>query len=216
MDGSQPFPECPDTLPVESDGPREVPDDHALRTLFREAARHAFERYRALHDPAIEEHICEEVLGDFVHMDRIYRLHDREGQRLTDLASMAQQPREDAAASGLERDLEVHQHVGDYALFIAGLFPEFIARYENRPDLPLLVCVGSTVVALQEPVTYYIVEGRSAYSHVSRLYKVFDSTRSGVFHRLSMRFEEYLGVMRDIRDYIRQRPEMEDVQGIIA
>lgn len=179
--------------------PATIPTNHALRDYFRQATRRAFRRYRALHHPEIERHISEEVLGDFVHMDRIYRLRGEDGKPLTEIGDMAIEKRRVADRSGFERDLEVHQQVGDYALFMAGLFPEFIEGRESRAEKPLLAYVGSLLKALEEPRDYYIVEGSSAYSHVSQLYRRLDSDKSNVFHRLASRFDEYLEVLGTIR-----------------
>jgi hypothetical protein len=149
-------------------------------------------------------------------MDRIYRLRDRTGRQLRELTEMAVEKHSSGAASGLERDLEVHQHVGDYALFMAGLFPEFIERRRRNVDKPLLSYVGSVVVTLNQPRDYYIVEGRSAYSHVARLYTKLDSGRSTVFERLSKRFEDYLDLMGCIRAELREDQGFQEAKEIIT
>jgi hypothetical protein len=204
-----------DSTPYFDDGPqapRSTPREHALRSFFRAATSWAFARHRGLHAPAIEDHISDGILAEFVHVDRIHSLRDDDGEQLAELSDMAQEGLQTTVArSGIERDLEVHQHVGDYALYMAGIFPEFLEREAAQNPTPLLACVGSAVVSMREPVDYYIVEGRSAYSHVSKLYRALDSTRSGVFHRLSNRFEEYLELMGLIRGYIREQENWEAI-----
>ena len=186
--------------------PRSTPREHPLRTFFRAATSWAFARHRGLHEPAIEDHISDGILSEFIHINRIHSIRDEEGEPVSDMSGMAQESLQTSAArSGIERDLEVHQHVGDYALYMAGIFHEYLEREAASNPTPLLACIGSAVVSMREPVDYYIVEGRSAYSHVSRLYRSLDSTRSGVFHRLSNRFEEYLELMGLIRGYIREQ-----------
>ena len=224
--GNQPDPKNDDISPFDqfsksleetlqnSQDPACIPQDHSLRHYFRQATRRAFSRYRALHHPEIERHIAEEVLGDFVHMDRIYRLKNEDGQRLTDITDMAIEKHRSAEQSGIERDLEVHQHVGDYALFMAGLFPEFIEPKKNKAEKPLLAYVGSILKSLNGPKDYYIVEGSSAYSHVSHLYKRLDPNKSGIFHRLASRFDEYLEVLSTIRVLLAE-PAADGPQGEI-
>lgn len=190
-----------------------VAETHPLRVLFRSVTRQAFDRHRALHHPDVESHIRDEILGDFVHMDRIYRLRDREGTQLTDLSEMALEERDPEGSRGLERDLEIHQYVGDYALFMAGLFPEFIER--RRPDgqKPLMVYVGSLLVTMERPADYYIAEGSSAYSYVARMYNRMNSGKSRVFHRLSSRFDEYLELMGIIRELLRDHAAKTESEG---
>ncbi|MBI4585665.1 MAG: hypothetical protein HY717_16765 [Planctomycetes bacterium] len=195
--------------------PEAIPENHSLRRLFRSATRRAFEERQNLYEPAIEAHIADEILSGFVHVDQIHRIKDSSGRRLTDLTELALEGRLSSRMRGLERDLEVHQHAGDYALFLAGLFPESIKHRHVRRDSPLLVYVGSLLVTIQQPMDYYIVEGRSAYSRVSDIYKELDSSRSHLFHRLSIRFEEYLDLMHLIRDYLGTEPGFETVEGMI-
>ncbi len=203
-----------DALP-EKTLPEAVPENHALRRLFRSATRRAFEERQNLYEPAIETHITDEILSGFVHIDQIHRIVDSSGRRLMDLADLALEGRLSSPMQGLERDLEVHQHAGDFALFTAGLFPESIAHRHVRRDSPLLVYVGSLLVTIQQPMDYYIVEGRTAYSRVSDIYKELDSSKAHLFHRLSIRFEEYLDLMHLIRDYLGSQPGFETVEGII-
>ncbi len=191
--------------PIFPTEPESTPENHPLRDLFRAVTRKAFRGFRGIYHPDVEIHITDEVLSEFVHVDRIHKVRDRRGRRLTDLAEMALETRA-SSSSGLERDLELHQHVGDFALFIAGLFPESLERRAPRAASPLLACVGSTVVALDHPRDYYIVEGRSAYAHVARVYENLDPARTGLFDRLAKRFEEYLEVMGRIKSFLHDAP----------
>lgn len=189
-----------------------TPSGHPLRAFFRAVTGRAFDRFQALHDPAVEDHISDGILAEFVHVDRIHPIRDEDGQAITELSELSQRTHNmSPQCSGFERDLEVHQHVGDYALYMAGIFPEHLERHASHNPMPLLACVGSSVFSMSEPVDFYIVEGRSAYSHVSKLYRALDETRSGVFHRLSNRFEDYLELMGLIRDFIRDQARWDEV-----
>ena len=198
------FPDEP--LPTEPDS---VPREHPLRRFFRDITKQAFSRFTALHHPDVELHISDEVLAEFVHVDRIHRFRDSSGRRLSNLTDMTLEARAGRGHGGVERDLELHQHTGDYALFMAGLFPEWVEKGRSTASTPLLACVGSTVVSLDRPRDYYIVEGRSAYSHVAKLYRTLNPPRSGLFDRLSNRFEDYLDLMGCIRDYLKNTPGLD-------
>ena len=190
--------------PLLPDEPSGIPEEHPLRRLFRSITKKAFSRFAGIYHPAVEQHISDEVLSEFVHIDRIHRIRDASGKQLKSLPEMALEARTGQSCAGVERDLELHQHTGDYALFMAGIFPECIEGRRRPIDAkPLLACVGSSVVALDRPRDYYIVEGRSAYSHVARIYRSLDPPRSGVFDRLANRFEDYLDLMECIRGYLK-------------
>lgn len=195
--------------------PESVPRGHPLHQLFRSVTRRAFSSFRGLYHPDVETHISDEILTEFVHVDRIYRIRDEGGRRLSDLSEMSLERRQSSPSRGVERDLEIHQHTGDFALFMAGLFPEGMERRQSTNPKPLLACIGSTMVSLRQPRDFYIVEGRSAYSHVSRLYERMESPRCGLFQRLSNRFEEYLDLLGWIRDYLKEVPGQEGEAGAI-
>lgn len=191
--------------PLLPETPSEIPQEHPLRRLFRSITKQAFSRFSGIYHPAVEQHISDEVLSEFVHVDRIHRVRNSSGEQLKSLPELALEARSGKSCAGVERDLELHQHTGDYALFVAGIFPEYIEERRRPIDVkPLLACVGSSIVALDHPRDYYVVEGRSAYSHVARIYRSLDPPRSGVFDRLANRFEDYLDLMQCISGYLKE------------
>jgi hypothetical protein len=182
----------------------EVPRTHPLRRLFRWATREAFRQLPDLADRRTETYIAEEVLGELVHVDRIYLVRDARGRRLTDLAEMVYET-SGTGGSGLERELEVNQHVGDFALFTAGLFPEGLDR---RPPatVPLLARVGGVLVPCSRQLDYYLTEGRYGYRRAAELWERLSPDRAGVFRRLAHRFDGYVGAMGLIRCYLHEDP----------
>ncbi|HYO83754.1 MAG TPA: hypothetical protein VES20_20295 [Bryobacteraceae bacterium] len=68
------------------------------------------------------------LLVDFTHVDHLYRIRNARGKRLEDVAEMLieSNPMLDAPSFFYER--EVRKHIGDYTLFVAGLFPEYVQR----------------------------------------------------------------------------------------
>ncbi|MBN1421892.1 MAG: hypothetical protein JXP34_24175 [Planctomycetes bacterium] len=193
----------------------DIPRDHPLRDLFRGATREALGRLPALDDPGVAAHISDEILSSLVHVDRIYRLRDRRGRRLTELAEMTAEGRLPPRASGFERQLEVRQHIGDFALFMTGLFPETLERWGSRPEQALVAKVGSVLVPFRRMVDYYIAEGRSAYAATSAMVRPLDADRSRVFGRLAERFEAYMEVMGLIRGSLSSRAFFREVEGLI-
>jgi hypothetical protein len=79
-----------------------------------------------------------------------------------------------------EHEVNVRRHIGDYTLFMTGLFPERVQRTAS--------------------MTYYVSEGKRAYRFVSE----HDRTRGGreraPYRRLAERFEAYMRAL----DYARR------------
>lgn len=79
-----------------------------------------------------------------------------------------------------ERELEVRRHIGDYTLFMTGIFPERVER------------VSST--------GYYIAQGKRAYHFVSEHARARASGSGPAYRRLADHFETYAGAL----DYARR------------
>jgi hypothetical protein len=87
----------------------------------------------------------------------------------------------DSATFQPEREVTVRRHIGDYTLFMTGVFPERVAR------------VAST--------RYYVDQGKRAYHFVSEYDRVRHPPSGGpLFRRLAERFERYMAAL----DYARR------------
>ena len=94
-----------------------------------------------------------------------------EAQAVWDHASVAFQP---------EREVTVRRHIGDYTLFMTGLFPERVHRTAS--------------------MRYYVTEGKRAYHFVSEHARARDGRERAPYRRLSERFEGYMRAL----DYARR------------
>jgi len=104
---------------------------------------------------------------------------------VVDLLLEAQAAWDDAAAHfGPEREIDVRRHIGDYTLFMTGLFRERVER------------IAST--------GWYVSQGKKAYRFVSEHERASarPAARAGgpVYARLSERFENYAWAL----DYTRR------------
>lgn len=93
-----------------------------------------------------------DLLTRFARSEALYRLRDPSGRRLETIAEMLIELAR-PAVSGREverahpqREREIRRHIGDYALFMSGLFPEYVARHGG--------------------LAYYHEQGRRAYGAV--------------------------------------------------
>lgn len=92
--------------------------------------------------------------------------------------------REDTAWWEPEREVAVRRHIGDFTLFMTGLFPEHVERTASAG--------------------FYIAQGKRAYRFVSEHDRA--SARAGapagapLYRRLADRFERYVAVL----DYARK------------
>jgi hypothetical protein len=151
-----------------------------LKVFFFECARRSF-RELGLNDQAVIEYIAN-VLTAFAHTDQLYRLRAPSGRRLDSVVEMlSARPAASATPQPpVAREREIRKYVGDYTLFMSGLFRSYIEK---------------TGV-----LDYYLQEGRRSYWKVSELDLALYQTGFLLFQELSKNFEYYSGAL----DYMRK------------
>ncbi|MCA9114835.1 MAG: hypothetical protein KDA79_07080 [Planctomycetaceae bacterium] len=97
-----------------------------LRQLFAALTEHTFHAELGVADPQLTEYLTDLQLR-FVKMDAIFRIRDTGGRRLEELAEMMVE----AEARQARPQREVHRHIGDFALFWSGMFPEALKRLQS-------------------------------------------------------------------------------------
>src|ERR1700758_1128885 len=112
----------------------------SLRNFLGELVwRHFFEDVR-LEEPQVATYVAA-VLADFARSENLYRIRNAEGKRLEDVGEMLVESNPLLEAASFDREREVRKHVGDFTLFMTGLFPENVARIQKtrRPPWMLLL-----------------------------------------------------------------------------
>lgn len=105
-----------------------LPADHPLRRMFSGVTEHALMTSVGIADPKLVDYISE-LMARFIHSDAVFRLHSMEGRPLTEVAEMVMEA-EDIPQEGRTRR-EYFRHIGDFALFFTGLFPEDVQRKKS-------------------------------------------------------------------------------------
>src|ERR687894_2182585 len=115
--------------------------DHPLRHFFNGVVRRRFDADLRLTDPRLAEYVSG-LLVDFTHADSLYRVRDARGRRLEDVGEMLLESNPLLGAASFDREREVRRHVGDYVLFMTGLFPESLSGRRRFGQLRLDAFVG--------------------------------------------------------------------------
>jgi hypothetical protein len=152
-----------------------ISDRHPLRTLFLELIQHRLLGTAQLNDLSVATYIAG-LLVDFCHIENLYRIRDSKGKQLEDVGEMliASNPLLGGRSFIYER--EVRKHIGDYTLFLAGLFPEYVARiHRQRMRLDSFVD--------------YLKAGKESYSVVASFNQFEFKDEAPLFKRLSDHFE---------------------------
>jgi hypothetical protein len=160
------------------------PTEHPLRRTFAGLAEHAFFSQLGVADPPLIDYLSA-LLARFVHNDEVYRLRGLSGRPLTELAEMVIEAERLPAGGSARRDY--YRHIGDFALFWTGLFPEAVERQRLRPCKDALVS--------------YTAQGKRGYLLTSRLEEErHHDTEAELFLRLSEQFEVCAVGLRKVRE----------------
>lgn len=124
-------------------------------------------------------HYLTEMLTEFARAESLYKLSDAEGRKLHTIVDMLIESQK-APSGNSEYQREVRKYVGDFSLFMSGIFRDYVSR-------------GSYL-------SYYMNEGMKSYSLVSRLDLERGEGDPIMFSKLSREFEFYSGAL----DYMRK------------
>jgi hypothetical protein len=150
-----------------------------LHGFFLELVHKSFSQL-GMGDREIVEYVAS-VLADFSHSDRWLPLQNAEGKRLTSMVEMVLTQPDDVRdkAAPIESERALRKYVGDYALFMSGLFRRFVER-------------GGYL-------GYYLEEGARSYQAVSALDVSLYRPGFLIFEELGKSFESYSGALDFMR-----------------
>lgn len=156
----------------------QIPDNHPVRKLFEKLTDRAFAQ-TSLRDRDLHRYIST-LLLQFMHIDSLYQLRGADGKRVQYLIDMMQEA-ERAPAS---RKRQLYQYIGDYTLFMLGMFPENL-NYGRR----------------MIPQSYYADTGRRSYRAASQL--SHNSATTVVFRKMADMYDPCVESIYWVREYTR-------------
>ena len=161
---------------------RDLPPDHPLRRTFAGLTEHAFQVAVGVADPPLVDYLSA-LLSRFVHADDVFRLRGAGGRRLTELTVMMVEA-EKLPAEGRTRR-EFHRHIGDFALFWSGLFPEAVDRMQRGP--------------CKDHLVNFAALGKRSYYIASKFDDDTYRDEAPILRRLSEQFEMCAYGLREVR-----------------
>ena len=137
----------------------QVPPRHPLRQLFGALTEKSFTEHLGWPDPNVTGYVSN-LLVDFAHTDRLF-----ESEVLLDAQSM-------------DRERDVHRHIGDFTLFMAGLFPEYLRRLKT-----------AGLIYHKDFLVDYMKTGKRSYGIVAQMADGPSQEEPPLFRKLSDNFE---------------------------
>jgi hypothetical protein len=160
---------------------------HPLEPFFQQVVRNSYEGKLGLHDPEVTGYVAH-LLCEFSDARNLYKVHDESGKPIDELDVMvlASDPVNGSAPS-FDAERALRKYIGDYALFVGGMYPEATGpgrkRRHHKPTLEELIRAGKE--------SYYIVSQFDLFEYAQE---------APLFARLSDGFERCILGLTLIRD----------------
>jgi len=114
-----------------------------LRRLFKSALDFGFSLNPTKNTETVD-YIEEQILCEFIHIDRLYKIRNASRRSLEDIANMLAEGDVLLNAPGFSREYQVHKHIGDFTLFMLGMFPESLSRKRGKEFLKAKKIISGT------------------------------------------------------------------------
>ncbi len=180
----------------------ESPVAPSLKRFFDRLVRRSLEDLRMGAGDPVADYLAG-LLARFARIDQLYALHDAAGERLETVVEMLLEVRRtwefDQPHFNPYRERDVRQHIGDFTLFMTGVFREHVERRAST--------------------RFYVREGKRAYQVVAAFERSALKADARLFAALADRFEGYATALQYMkRVYLRppdSPPELQPVLRLI-
>lgn len=167
------------------------PVKNPLELFFHQAVRNTYEGKLGLNDPDVTSYVAH-VLCEFSRSDKLYKVRDDMGRPVSELEAMiAAADPVNGSAPSFDAERMIRKHIGDYALFVAGMYPQAVEpwrRHRNHPTLQELVRAGKE--------SYFIVSQFNLFEY---------EQEAPLFGRLSDWFERCILGLTLVREELHGR-----------
>jgi hypothetical protein len=154
-----------------------IPQQHPLRRLFGALTEKSFTEHLGWPDLNVTDYVSN-LLVEFTHIDRLYRVRNRQGEPAETLVDLLYESEVLHGAQSLEQERDVHRHIGDFTLFMAGVFPEYLRRLKS-----------AGLIYHKDFLVDYVKTGKRSYGIVAQLDDRPDTDEAPLYRKLSDNFE---------------------------
>jgi hypothetical protein len=153
-----------------------IPESHPLQDLFTDLIHSHFNHDIGLHDTELQDYVVN-MLAEFCESEQLFKICDAGGRPLGDVGEMLLESDPIyGPAPSFDRERQVRKHIGDYTLFLSGMFPESINHYRLRRQR-------------LENLIDFIKAGKESYYIVSKFDQFEYARLAPLFAKLAREFE---------------------------
>ena len=164
---------------------------HPLEAFFHQAVRNSYEGKLGINDPDVTGYVAH-LLCEFSEAKNLYKVRDAQGRPVEELEELVQAADPvNGTASSFDAERSVRKYIGDYALFVSGMYPEAMVpghRKGPHPSLAELIRAGKE--------SYFIVSQFNLFEY---------EKEAPLFARLSDWFERCILGLALVREDLTKR-----------
>src|SRR4051812_8415944 len=169
-----------------------IPESHPLQQLFQDLVGRHYDEEIGIRDPQIVAYVSH-LLAEFCDTEQLYKIRDAAGRPLHDVGEMLLESDPIYGdAPSFDRERQVRKHIGDYALFFTGMFPESINHLRLRRNR-------------LESFVDWMKAGKESYYIVSKFEHFEYAKVAPLFAKLASKFEECVCGLNMVKNDLRER-----------
>jgi hypothetical protein len=154
-----------------------IPPQHPLRQLFGALTEKSFTEHLGWPDTKVTSYVSN-LLVEFTHTDHLYKIRNHQDQQVDTVVDLLFESEVMLEAQSLDRERDVHRHIGDFTLFMTGLFPEYLRRLKS-----------AGVIYHKDFLVDYVKTGKRSYGIVATIGRDDAESNLPLFRKLSENFE---------------------------
>jgi hypothetical protein len=163
---------------------------HPLEPFFQQMVRNSYVGKLGIHDAAITHYVAG-LLCEFSESDKLYKVRDEHGHPLHTLEEMVQASDPVlGSAPSFDAERAVRKHIGDYALFVSGMYPESMDPWKRRHG--------------QQSFEELVRVGKESYYIVSQFDLEEYADEAPMFRKLAGWFDRCIYGLRLVREELQQ------------
>jgi hypothetical protein len=165
-------------------------ENHPLEPFFQQMVRNSYAGKLGIHDASITRYVAG-LLCEFSEADKLYKVKDENGKPIVAIEELvtAADPVHGTAPS-FDAERAVRKHIGDYALFVSGMYPESMDPFRRRHG--------------QHSFEDLVRVGKESYYIVSQFDVAEYAEEAPMFGRLSDWFDRCIYGLQLVRDDLTQ------------
>ena len=167
-----------------------VSESNPLHQFFTVVVEHNYDEV-GVRSAEVQTYVAT-LLSEFCEVENLYKIKNADGRRLSDVGEMLlESDPVYGSATSFDRERQVRKHIGDYALFFSGMFPESLNGARLRRSR-------------MDSLIDFVRAGKESYYIVSKIEHFEYAKVAPLFRRMSQEFEQLVYGLNQVKNELEE------------